>query len=866
MLQALPKLQHGNEGNRACNRMAAEMKSSFLKSKMLILTFLVVVLSSGCSSRLDRLIKDLADDNFTRRYLAVGNLGQISDQRAIAALISALNDEDVRIVGRAIEILGQGADKRAVQALIAKLADTDLFIQYQASRALKKIGSPAVEALIEQLDNKDPQIVKSVVWILGEIRDVRAQDSLIKLVDFPDETVRAAVVSAIAKIDGSKAVAYLIAALNDKDPVVQYEAGLALIQNRRYSLEPLITTLSSANPDLAMQVITVLARIGGPQSIAAIGAALKHPSAGVRFEAVKGLNKIGGPAVTLHLIQALGDTFYRIQDLAAEYLAAKGSDAVEPLLAILARQDRMPVERTVLLLGRIGDRRAVKPLIRVLQRPLLKERQAATQALGILKDPSAIQPLIDVLKQKETELRQPIVDGLVNIGFPAILHLIKMLGDDDQYMRSAATEVLLKMGSQGVAPLLKASLGRNQNLQTPTQQIIIALDSQAAAPLTLLLSDEDERIRLSAAELLTTIGSSAVAALVSTLEGAPEPLKATCVELLGRIGGPDAIKALVSSLSDWNIRTIAADALDGLKWKSTYFWDYMRYLIARGKKDELLRNWDKAYPILWNEIDSGEQKSIEYAASALIDLKQAEAILPIMELVEKRGESKLKEAVVRPLIFTLSSENTQLVQTASEALLQIGVPARHALIDALADPNTRVKTNARQILAQTNASDLGDLENALTHKSAAVRAEVAWLLGRIGRQDTAYVLEKSLQDWEIRRSVADALDALSWKPRLAKQQIYYLIAKGKNLERHWESIWETLSLDLQSDLSADVGYAVKALISFNKQWLITEMINTLERRGTIELAKAYLDSGDHRLEAAAQKWARLKGFTELYEP
>jgi len=84
------------------------------------------------------------------RIIAAGALGRIGDPRAVEPLIKLLGDKDADARKQAAVALGRIGDPRSVEALIKLLEDKDGDIRKQAGDALGRIGTPrTVELLIK---------------------------------------------------------------------------------------------------------------------------------------------------------------------------------------------------------------------------------------------------------------------------------------------------------------------------------------------------------------------------------------------------------------------------------------------------------------------------------------------------------------------------------------------------------------------------------------------------------------------------------------------------------------------------------------------------------------------------------------------
>lgn len=136
----------------------------------------------------DPLIDALGEGKADVRTRAAAALGKVSALRAIDALLAALNDhhKDVRLnaigaLAQYAAALSQAGDMRPVEPLISALRHDDAKIRLEAARALGKLRDPrAIEPLIGVLQgDADSSVRAAVAGILGELGDPRAIKPLI---------------------------------------------------------------------------------------------------------------------------------------------------------------------------------------------------------------------------------------------------------------------------------------------------------------------------------------------------------------------------------------------------------------------------------------------------------------------------------------------------------------------------------------------------------------------------------------------------------------------------------------------------------------------------------------------------------------
>lgn len=102
-------------------------------------------------SQVKTILTDLRHVSKDRRRAAVVKLGMIGGDRAVHALIQAVENhqEDLIVRGRAALMLGKLKDDRAVAPLIRALDAPGFQTPYHAAQALGKIGDPrAIDALL----------------------------------------------------------------------------------------------------------------------------------------------------------------------------------------------------------------------------------------------------------------------------------------------------------------------------------------------------------------------------------------------------------------------------------------------------------------------------------------------------------------------------------------------------------------------------------------------------------------------------------------------------------------------------------------------------------------------------------------------
>jgi HEAT repeat protein len=158
-------------------------------------------------------------------------LGELGDKRAVTPLIAALEDDDLSVRSEAARALGNIGDVRAIEPLVGVLSDKRGEVRVRGVHALASIGKPALGKLIEALGNEYKDVRLETVRLLGYLREKAAIPHLIEALKNKNGDLywRVSVIYALGEI-GEPAVEPLIEALEDEDDDVRYFAADALKQ------------------------------------------------------------------------------------------------------------------------------------------------------------------------------------------------------------------------------------------------------------------------------------------------------------------------------------------------------------------------------------------------------------------------------------------------------------------------------------------------------------------------------------------------------------------------------------------------------------------------------------------------------------
>lgn len=207
------------------------------------------------------------EGQFYYKYLGEVLATRFGKGDEISILLSAFDDADhVSTKNEIVELLGDLGDVKAVEPLVAVLLkDRNGYTRAYAAYALGRIGDAgAVDALLSVLN--DPDVRLSAISALGRIGDVRAVEPLISALKVNNPRVRKRAANALGEIGDARAIEPLKAVLKDEDIGVREEAREALhrIGNQPENFRP---EIGSKRPSKNIVIRLFRQRSGKPDSL-----------------------------------------------------------------------------------------------------------------------------------------------------------------------------------------------------------------------------------------------------------------------------------------------------------------------------------------------------------------------------------------------------------------------------------------------------------------------------------------------------------------------------------------------------------------------------------------------------------------------
>jgi len=318
----------------------------------------------------------------------------------------------------AAQALGVIRDDRATEVLI-DLLDTydDLPSQFEGAERDVDLQIPSATVQFLRINGKI-----TIAKALGQIGNPHAIEAIIRAMRGENPIFQKALTEAVGYF-GERAIPELVTMLIEDTPFVSQEAEKTLLSIGSTAVDILIEAMSRKRREARRKVMRLLGKIGDERAILHLVPMLKSPNILDRRDAIKALGSIGGAAIP-PLIEALKTTPDRFTHIyLVEELGKAGSTAVPYLLEVTTLPSKEARRGAVEALGHIRDSAAVNHLVTLMSDdPDILVRCAAAIALGRIGDTNVI-PHLENLLQQELQADQVtdiiiLLAALAQLGIP----------------------------------------------------------------------------------------------------------------------------------------------------------------------------------------------------------------------------------------------------------------------------------------------------------------------------------------------------------------------------------------------------------------------------------------------------------------
>lgn len=419
---------------------------------------------------------------------------------AITILGQATTSKDWKIrltAAKALEALGEDAQNAATQ-LVQAIGMDHREAGIAAGRALQRIGSTAVPALVEGLKSADNVIRLNSIIIL-----------------------------AVMERDAREAVVQLVrVALHDADKRIRRKAAQALI------------TIDSAGDSRGISILSMFRehkdRYSGDLSIDLLTEAMINGNQGIRRRCLEVLEILrdgqgyGEGPTDKPFVIALKDSSYEIRELATlilvvngaeEVLAKAGKIVIPHMVKLLDHRDSKIRNRAMMELWAVAENEKLKKDIAPWTKAILEARRDdataiyAKHTLGRLEKwslPFLVRSLHDASPATQAEA-SVWIGNLKEDGKEAYSDLEVLLEDPEQTVRLAAASAMLDVGdsSEKIEFTLISLLQQSENAEQRSRTAAVMRKLPIAAPqiidaLENSMNDSSPRVRYEAANSLLT--------------------------------------------------------------------------------------------------------------------------------------------------------------------------------------------------------------------------------------------------------------------------------------------------------------------------------------------------------------------------
>ncbi|MBF0316571.1 MAG: HEAT repeat domain-containing protein [Nitrospirae bacterium] len=536
------------------------------------------------AKKLYSLLRKLDSADVSDRRAAATMLSE-GDERAIYPLIRALSDTNTAVLDAAMQSLIKIGGEVVAYMTIPVLRKGPA--QRNAALViLKELGKITVPLLYDLLQDKDDDVKKFALDLMGDIiTDVDINKVVPLLRDF-NPNVRAAACRALGLLGDKRAVEHLEPALCDTEEWVVFAALEAIGKMRAEEAVDSIFRLFRSNSNvIKYAALETLGKIPSKQSKEALiyciqnldsfnrAVAVKslvnlgiEPDMGYiadelinmlntdnweeKLTAIKGLKVLKEKRVILTLIELAGslDTSYPEEDERYRVVIDALIEIADcdSLISILRERVTLRFRAKALLvelLGRLKCTAATQELIDLLRGPFRDIRRGAARALVSVADERCVEALIEALKDDDCHMKLQVVYALRKIGnIRAYEPISELLGNErcDDVIEESV-QALLYLGSE---EFLKNIEGYPNNIKT-----YVARYGKDIQLIMRLSHDSHEGVKAAALARLPSFKSKeAQQRLEEGLHDPSAQIRKVAVMGLGQLGSVS--EALLSAMHD----------------------------------------------------------------------------------------------------------------------------------------------------------------------------------------------------------------------------------------------------------------------------------------------------------------------------
>ncbi|QWR77458.1 HEAT repeat domain-containing protein [Candidatus Magnetomonas plexicatena] len=409
-------------------------------------------------ARLEKLKESLNHTDVSRRRQAASMLGE-GDERAIYPLITALFDQSLAVQDSAAQSLIKigGA---AVAYMTIPVLRKEASQRNAALLILKDLGEVSVPFLYDLLKDRDDDMRKFAVDLLGDIAVGVNYELLIPMFKDENANVRAATCRTFGLLNVEEGVSHLKEALSDSEEWVAFAALEALgLMESEDGVTSITELCYGPSQVLKFAAFETLGNIPSQQSKDALIECTKTTDFITKSAAIKSLIRHGIEPGMAFLgsdlrVMLKNDDWEDKLTAISGLSTIKDKDSLYNLLDLAGSLDvSYPEneERIIIIKNAVLNIADCSSLLSLLDVNNLKFRGMAilVETLGKLKCVEAIDPLVKLLRSSLRDIRREAAHALVEIADERCVDsLIEALSDDDGHVRKQSIYALRKLKSK----------------------------------------------------------------------------------------------------------------------------------------------------------------------------------------------------------------------------------------------------------------------------------------------------------------------------------------------------------------------------------------------------------------------------------
>ncbi|TXT54011.1 MAG: putative lyase [Promethearchaeota archaeon] len=356
------------------------------------------------------------------------------------------------------QILGRIKDERSADFLIDCLSAKDTLIRKNSYIALASLDIANEEEiykyLLESLNDKKLEVVKSGAKLLGILRNKKSYRPLLKLLSSKNDSLRNIVVDSLALILKDNKPYKLVFNLLGSRNLTERKAAIKLLGKLKdeNALPELIKSLSSNNNEIRWFSYKAIQKICEDEVKEELLEELNSNDWEIRKWIIKILGNIQDPETINTLFNFLSDPKANVRKAAMRSLAKfQNSKIIEPAKKLLKDPSWKKRRIAVKLLKRIGTEEALNYLTNALNDEDIYVKVWSIKALKGLKQDDTVEILKDMLDNEENKVKIAIIRTLGNLkNRKALKPLSKLLLDDDWKIKKEVEKALNKIDPEWI--------------------------------------------------------------------------------------------------------------------------------------------------------------------------------------------------------------------------------------------------------------------------------------------------------------------------------------------------------------------------------------------------------------------------------